>query len=116
IDGHLRAFRWSVEASFCLLSLWIWMPDVMRRPRWWARYLLGLTLCASLAALIKFVAVDNMQGRLSGFGGLHNPIHTSSVFLVYLAIAHFILARQVNEPTVRERWLLFSTFVFVAMT
>src|SRR5690606_19472936 len=23
IDGHLRAFRWSVEASFCLLSLWI---------------------------------------------------------------------------------------------
>ncbi|MEX2475462.1 O-antigen ligase family protein [Marinobacter sp.] len=107
INGHLRALRWAIEASFCLLALWAWMPDVARRAYWWARYLLFITLAASVAAIIKFVIFENMQGRLSGLGGLHNPIHTGGVLLTYLAIGHFVLLRGEKALiTERDRWLL----------
>lgn len=115
IEGHLRALRWSVEAAFCLFALWAWLPDIMRRPMWWARYLLVITSVASLAAIIKFVFFDDMQGRLSGFGGLHNPIQAGSVFLVYWAIAHFIMSRRTSEVQVKDRFLLFLTLSFAVM-
>lgn len=115
IDGHFRALRWSIEAAFGLLALWAWLPDVMRRPVWWAKYLLVITCCAALAGILKFVLLDDMQGRLTGFGGLHNPIHAGAVFIVFLAIAHFVLAKQVAPTAIRDRLLLLFTLALVAL-
>lgn len=117
IDGHLRALRWAIEAAFCLLALWAWMPDVVRRAYWWARYLLVITLAAAVAAIVKFVIFEDMQGRLSGLGGLHNPIHTGGVLLIYLAISHFVLLREKKAwITPKDRWLLLFATLGVGLT
>lgn len=116
IEGHLRALRWTIEATFCLLALWAWMPRVIDHAQWWARYLLVITFAASIAAILKFVIFDGMQGRLSGLGGLHNPIHTGAVLLIYLAISHFgLMNGEAASTTKKDRWLLFVTTLSVGL-
>lgn len=113
VENHFRALRWAIEASFCVLALWAWVPDVVRRPHWWARFFTLVTLAAASLAVVLFVVFGGMEGRLSGLGGLHNPIHASSVFMVYLAIAYFLTVTSGRGATSADRALLFTAFIFV---
>ncbi len=106
-QSQIRAIRWTIEASFCLLAFWIWMPNVITKQAWWSKFLLWITLLSALAAILKFLLSDNLEGRLSGLGGLHNPIQASSVLVILLAISHFMLVtnKQLNN---KPHLILFS--------
>src|SRR6056297_2556450 len=86
IENHFRALRWCLEIVFCLLAFFIWMPALLRRPLWWGRLLVLLAGLSSLFASALFFVEGNLLGRLSGPGGLHNPIQTGAVLLVFLAV------------------------------
>ena len=114
-SGHLRALRWTVELSFFLLALWMWMPKVVEAPGWWGRFLLALTSAAGLLAIIKFLIFEQDQARLSGLGGLHNPIHTGSVLLTLLVLGSLLLKLdQAQRRRFFDRSLLILTVAVVA--
>lgn len=113
LEDHFRALRWAVEATFCVLALWVWIPKLVRNPGWWAKYLLAITLLAAIGAIIKFCAFQGMSGRLSGLGGLHNPIHTGGVLLVFLAISHFLLIYSGSMNGKSRLVLAFATMAVV---
>lgn len=111
LDGHVRAFRWGVEITFGLLAFYVWMPHVIRSPRWWGLFFLWVALLGALSAVVIFVFyldpdLDLNQYRLWGLGALHNPVQASSILLVYFAIGHFILFRVSSSFTGREKVLL----------
>jgi O-antigen ligase len=106
LDEHVRAFRWGVEITFGLLALYVWMPHVIRSPRWWARLFLWAALLGALSAVVIFVFYLDLRGRLWGLGALHNPIQAGSILLVYFAIGHFMLSRVSSSFTRSEIILL----------
>ena len=115
MDEHVRAFRWGVEVTFGLLALYVWMPYVVKSPRWWARLFLWLALLGALAAIINFVFYHGLQGRLGGLGALHNPIQAGSILLVYFALGHFMLTRGEYLLSKTEKILLVASLVNVCL-
>ena len=115
LENHLRALRWCVESTFLLLALWLWMPAVMGNRLWWARYLLWLALLGALAGIVRFVFLDDLAGRLSGLGGLHNPVHTAAVLLVLFAMGHMVLAETGYPRKWLDRTLALISFVLVCV-
>ncbi|MBD3640085.1 MAG: O-antigen ligase family protein [Marinobacter sp.] len=115
VDEHVRAFRWGVEITFGLLALYVWMPHVIRSPRWWALLFLWAALLGALSAVIIFVFYLDLKGRLWGLGALHNPIQAGSILLAYFAIGHFMLARVSSSFTRSEIILLGASITSVCM-
>lgn len=115
VENHFRALRWCVESAFLLLALWVWMPAVMARSLWWARYLLWLALLGAAAGIVRFVVFEDFVGRLNGLGGLHNPIHTGAVLLVLFAMGHFIMTRGGYPRGWQDRALVIFSFVLVCV-
>jgi O-antigen ligase len=115
MDEHVRAFRWGVEVTFGLLALYVWMPYVVKSPRWWARLFLWLALLGALAAITNFVFYFGLQGRLGGLGALHNPIQAGSILLVYFALGHFMLTRDGYLLSKTEKILLVASLVSVCL-
>ncbi len=115
VENHFRALRWCVESAFLLLALWLWMPAVMANRLWWARYLLWLSLLGALAGIVRFVFLEEFVGRLSGFGGLHNPIHTGAVLLVLFAMGHLALTEAGYPRGWLDRALVIISFVLVCV-
>ncbi len=115
LGDHFRALRWCIEVTTVCLALSIWLPQVIEKNHWWARFFLLLALCGSLLSLFKFSYFYQYSGRLSGFGALHNPIQAASVLLVYFALGHFMLSCMQHHPPVRtDKVLVFMAFWSVA--
>lgn len=115
LDEHVRAFRWGIEITFGLLALYVWMPHVLRSPRWWAHLFLWSAFVGALAAVIMFVFYLDLKGRLWGLGALHNSIQAGSILLVYFAIGQFILSRASSSFTGREKVLLGASLASVCL-
>jgi len=115
IDEHVRAFRWGVEVTFGLLALYVWLPYVVKSPRWWANLFLWLALMGALAAIIIFIFFFGLQGRLWGLGALHNPIQAGSILLVYFALGHFMLTKAGYPLSKTERILLVASLISVCL-
>lgn len=112
-QSQIRAIRWTVEASFCLLAFWVWMPNVIKRKEWWSKYLLLITFLAGLAAILNFWLFQNFEGRLTGFGGLHNPIQISSVLIILMAIIHFMLVTNKKTDNIQQQISFIATAIIV---
>lgn len=112
-QSQIRAIRWTVEASFCLLAFWVWMPNVIKRKEWWSKYLLLITFLAGLAAILNFWLFQNFEGRLTGFGGLHNPIQISSVLIILMAIIHFMLVTNKKTDNIQKQISFIATAIIV---
>lgn len=113
LSSHIRALRWGVEVSFCLLALYVWVPKIVNSPRWWGAIFLWLALLGAVAAIVNFIFFSDLQGRLSGLGALHNPIQAGSILLVYFSIGQFMLVTSVSGHSKKERWLYFISFISV---
>ena len=115
VGDHVRAFRWGLEITFGLLLFYVWMPHVIRSPRWWALAFLWAALSGALSALIIFIFYLELDGRLWGLGALHNPIQAGSILLAYFAIGHFMLARVSSSFTRSEIILLVVSLTSVCL-
>ncbi|MDO3723210.1 O-antigen ligase family protein [Marinobacter sp. chi1] len=115
MSEHVRAFRWGVEITFGLLALYIWMPHVVKSPRWWAYLFLWCGLFGALAAVIMFVFYFDLRGRLTGLGALHNPIQAGSILLVYFAIGHLLLTSVRSGFTKGDKALLAASLASVCL-
>lgn len=115
IDEHWRAFRWSIEVTFGLLALYVWMPDVVALPKRWGKLFLWLALVGSWSSIIIFVFFMGLQGRLEGLGTLHNPIQAASILLIYFALGQFMLNRCTHVLSRGEKFLIFASLVGVCL-
>ena len=116
IDEHVRAARWALEITFGVLVFYVWLPKVVESPQWWGRLFLSLSILGGLGAFVNFALVEELRGRLSGFGALHNPIQAASVLLVYFAIGQFLLRHKHSSAEVRgDKVLIFSSAVIVSI-
>lgn len=113
LSENLRAFRWGVEATFFLLTLFIVMGSVIESPLRWGRFFCGVTILGSVIAIIDFGLVKEFEGRLAGWGALTNPISAASVLLVYWAIGTFALLHNGQKVDSRDLAWSFSGLAFL---
>lgn len=95
LANDLEVLRWSIEAFFSVIALWICVEWLRDSPALWGRLL--LTACV-VGAGLGFLSWDG--GRVEGFGALSHPIQGTSILLAYLAMGCFLLTQGVP----RWRW------------
>ncbi len=114
-SDHFRAFRWGVETVFCLMAFYLWLPGVLKAPRWWGRFFILLSLLGAFGGF-SLLAFGLIQGRLSGLGALHNPIQASSILIIYLAIGYcLIFMRKRPLQDQGSVWLMVPATIAVSM-
>ena len=114
VESHLRALRWSVEITFGLIALFLWMPVVVYKPERWGYFFLLVALIGSVAAILMFVFYFQLKGRLTGLG-VENPIQISSILLIYFAIGQYLLNRYSGHLSWRGKALLLAALFAVSL-
>jgi len=120
MENQLRAFRWSVEITFGVIALFIWMPSVIQKPEWWGRFFLGLALIGATAAILLFIFYSNLEGkgntgRLTGLGALYHWVTVAYILLLYFALGHFLLQKNAEKLSFNEKSLIASSFIAVCL-
>ena len=113
-ESHIRALRWSVEISFGLVFMFLWMPVVVDNPERWGRIFLIIALMGAAGAIFAYLYQGRFSDRLTGLG-VENPIQISSILLVYFAIGHFLLSRCADHLSWQTRTLLLMTLFTVCV-
>jgi len=113
LDNHIEALRWSIEASFVVMALFIWMPDLVRRPYFWGRLLLLCALLGAAGGILYYLVFMPANDRLEGYGALYHTIRAGSVLLAYLALGFLILTFSGRTLTVKDHALAGAALVFV---
>ena len=91
----LKITRWSIEAFFSVITLWICVQSAFVRPALWGRLILGMSI---IGAGLAFALWDN--GRIEGLGALNHPIQGASILIAYLALGVVLL----SKATPRWQW------------
>ncbi len=119
MENQLRAFRWSVEITFGVIALFIWMPSVIQNPKRWGRFFLGIAFIGSTAAILLFVFYSYLgskgYGRLMGLGALYNSVTMACILLIYFALGNFLLQKNAEKLSFKDKALIASTFFSVCL-
>jgi len=120
LSDHFRKFRWGVETFFCLMAFSIWLPDVLKDPRWWGKFFISISLLGALGGFF-LQTFDLVNGRLAGLGALHNPIQASSILIIYLAVGCCLIfvRKQPLNDLISQVLIIIATIavtIFVLMS
>lgn len=110
---NVRAFRWGVESTFFVFTLFIVLKSVIASSRVWGRLFCGMTILGAGIAFAQFSLFGDFQGRLAGWGALTNPISAASVLTVYWAIGTFLLLNDKQKVSGEDLALSFFALTCV---
>ncbi|WP_217632663.1 O-antigen ligase [Marinobacter sp. AC-23] len=118
---NAQASRWGLEAGAGMLAFFLWIQEVIKKPREWGAFFLSAALVGALAGLVGAPVEQLFTGRLEGIGAAEHSIQGASILIVFLAVGMFLLFGQRDSRMNRKSIALgliafFLVSVFVVST
>ncbi|MEH6560048.1 MAG: O-antigen ligase family protein [Marinobacter sp.] len=104
-----------------MLAFFLWIQEVIKKPREWGAFFLSAALVGALAGLVGAPVEQLFTGRLEGIGAAEHSIQGASILIVFLAVGMFLLFGQRDSRMNRKSIALgliafFLVSVFVVST